>query len=69
MSTTLHLTTSRTFRRVSAEAIARYAATDAQAARLAGVDGFSFEPRRAPAPLWDDALLDRFVQPLSRLRE
>lgn len=69
MGTTLHLTTPRTFRRVSAEAIARYAATDAQVARLAAVDGYSFESPRAPAPLWDDALLDRLVQPLSRLRE
>ena len=69
MSTYLHLTTPRTFRRVSAQAIARHAATDAQAARLAAVDGYSFEPRRAPAPLWDESLLDRLVQPLSRLRE
>lgn len=68
MSTYLHLPTTRTFRRVSAQAIARYA-TDAQAARLAAIDSHASEPRRAPAPLWDESLLDRLVQPLSRLRD
>ncbi|MBC8009896.1 MAG: hypothetical protein H7067_07345 [Burkholderiales bacterium] len=69
MNTFGHLSTPRTYRRVSAAAIAHYASTDAQAARLAAFGETRFEPRGAPTPLWDDGLLDRLTQPLSRLRD
>lgn len=69
MSTSYHLPTARTYRRVSAAAIAHYAATDSQAARLAAIDGGRFETANAPHPLWDDGLLARLTQPLSRIRE
>lgn len=54
---------------LSAAAIAHGFATDAQAARLAALGERSVEPRLAPTSLWDDGLLDRLTQPLSRLRE
>ncbi len=56
----------------SAAAIAHGFATDAQAARLAGLGeprNEPREPRSAPTPLWDESLLDRLTQPLSRLRD
>lgn len=65
MNAQSHLTTPRTYRRVSAAAIAQLAATGSQAARLAALG----EPRPARVPLWDDALMDRLVQPISRIRE
>ena len=69
MNTLTHLSTARTYRRISAAAIAHYASTAAQAARLAAVDSARFEPVNAPSPLWDDGLIDRLSQPLSRIRE
>lgn len=60
--------TPRTYRRVSAQAIARLAATPGQAARFAAL-GAPGEPRHAPAPLWDNTLMDRLVRPISRLHE
>lgn len=69
MDTFIHLSTPRTYRRVSAAAIANYASTDAQAARLAAFCEPRFEPSGAPSPLWDDGLLDRLTQPMSRIRE
>ena len=64
------LSVPRIYRRVSATSgLVRYAATDVQAARLAAFADTPFEPRTAPAPLWDDGLLDRLTQPLSRLRD
>jgi hypothetical protein len=69
MATLTHITTPRTFRRVSAEAIAHFAATDAQAARFAGLGHFPSNRSAAPARFWDSALLDRLSAPLSRVRE
>jgi hypothetical protein len=69
MNAYTHLTTARTHRRVSAAAITRHAATDSHAARLAAIDGGRFETANAPHPLWDDGLLARLTQPLSRIRE
>lgn len=65
MSTYTQFTTPRTYRRVSAAALAQLAATGPQAARLAALG----ETPASSAPLWDDRLLDRLVQPLSRIRE
>jgi len=59
----------RTLRHVSAEAIAHHAATTSQAARLAALGGSGRFRNSPPAPLWDDALLERLTVPLSRLRE
>ena len=59
----------RALRRVSAEAIAHSAATTPQAARLAALGGNGRFRNEPPAPLWDDALLERLTVPLSRLRE
>lgn len=69
MSTYNHISTARTYRRVTAAAIAHYAATDSQAARLAAINGGRFEAANLPHPLWDDGLLARLTQPLSRIRE
>jgi hypothetical protein len=69
MNTLTHISTPRTFRRVSAEAIAHFAATDAQAARFAGIGHFPSNRLAAPARFWDSALLDRLDAPLSRVRE
>lgn len=62
-------TTARTLRRVSAEAIAHYATTSSQAARLAALGGAGASRAEPPTPLWDGALLDRLTAPLSRIRE
>lgn len=69
MSTLGYFSTDRSTRRDPAAAIALHAATDAQAARLAAFGEARSEPRGARAPLWDDGLLDRLTQPLSRIRE
>lgn len=69
MNALTNISTSRTFRRVSAEAIAHFAATDAQAARFAGFGHFPANRSTAPARFWDNALLDRLSVPLSRVRE
>lgn len=65
MSTHTYSITPRAYRRVSAAAIANFAATGAQAARLAAFADVT----ASPAVHWDDHLLDRLVQPLSRIRE
>ena len=69
MNSLTHISTPRTFRRLSAEAIAHFASTDAQAARFAGVG--HYPPRRASAPsrIWDSGLLDRLSTPPSRVHE
>lgn len=65
MSTHTYSITPRAYRRVSASAIANFAATGPQAARLAAFADVA----ASPAVQWDDHLLDRLVQPLSRIRE
>jgi|GEM_PF-5838793 hypothetical protein len=64
-----HLSTPRTFRRVSAEAIAHLAATDAQAARLAALGHAPTRRTEASARFWTGHLIDRLSTPISRLRE
>ena len=63
MNSFTHLSTARTYRRLSA------AATQAQGARLLALEEISFAPTSTRAPLWDEDLLDRLTQPLSRVRE
>ncbi len=70
MSSLTSISTARILRRVSAEAIAHFAATDAQAARLIGVGHYPGDNATGRiAPLWDAGLLDRLSLPLSRVRE
>ena len=69
MNALTNISTSRTFRRVSAEAIAHFAATDAQAARFASLGHFPASRSAAPARFWDSSLIDRLATPLSRVRE
>jgi hypothetical protein len=69
MNALTHISTPRTLRRASAEVIAHFAATDAQAARFAGLGHFPANRSSAPARFWDSALLDRLSVPLSRVRE
>ncbi len=69
MNAITHLSTARAPRRGSASAIAHYAATDAQAARFAALDAAYPETLSTRAPLWDETLLSRLTQPLSRIRE
>lgn len=69
MNALTHISTPRTFRSVSAEVIAHFAATDAQAARFAGIGHFPSNRSTGPARFWDSALLDRLAAPLSRVRE
>lgn len=61
--------TVRTNRRASATVVGSYAATHAQAARFLAFEGGASEVPAVRAPLWDDTLLDRLTQPLSRIRE
>lgn len=69
MNSLSQISTPRTFRRVSAEAIAHFAATDAQAARFAALGHFPANRAAAPARFWDSSLIDRLAVPLSRVRE
>ncbi len=69
MNTLTHISTPRTFRRLSAEAIAHFAATDAQAARLVGIGHYPARRATTPARIWDSSLLDRLSTPLSRVHE
>jgi len=63
------ISTPRAFRRLSAETLAHFAATDAQAARFAGFGHHPSNRSAAPARLWDSGLLDRLSVPPSRVRE
>lgn len=69
MNSLAHISTPRTFRRLSAEAIANFASTDAQAARFAAIGHFPANRSIAPARFWDSSLLDRLSVPASRVRE
>ena len=69
MNALTNISTSRTFRRVSAEVIAHFAATDAQAARFAGFGHYPTNRSASAARFWDSALIDRLATPLSRVRE
>ncbi len=69
MNTLTHISTPRTFRRLSAKAIAHFAATHAQAARLAGLGPYPARRAIPAARIWDSSLLDRLSTPLSRVHE
>lgn len=69
MNALTRISTPRTFRRLSAEALAHFAATDAQAARFAALGHFPATRTAAPARFWDSSLLDRLSLPASRVRE
>ena len=69
MNTLIHISTPRSSRRLSAEAIAHFANTDAQAARFAGVGHYPTRRASAPSLIWDSGLLDRLSTPPSRVHE
>lgn len=69
MNALTNISTPRTFRRLSAEAIAHFAATDAQAARLAGPGHYPARRDSATTRIWDSGLLDRLSTPPSRVHE
>ena len=69
MNALTHISTPRTFRRLSAEAIAHFAATDAQAARFARLGHYPTHRTAAATRIWDSGLLDRLSTPLSRVHE
>ncbi len=69
MNTLSHISTPRTYRRLSAEAIAHFAATDTQAARFASLGHYPTHRSSAATRIWDSSLLDRLSTPLSRVHE
>jgi hypothetical protein len=69
MNALTHISTPRTARRLSDEAIAHFAATAAQAARFASFGHHPTSRSAVPARFWDIGLLDRLSVPLSRVRE
>lgn len=69
MNALTHISTPRTYRRLSAEAMAHFASTDAQAARFAGLGHYPTHRATSSARIWDSGLLDRLSTPLSRVHE